>query len=302
MKRTAIVVLVATFVAVDLVLLTFALGRPQTSVAETRPTPGVASSSAPAELSKPNGSVTLIYTSGALVRLTRGQCTANGRPKLEVSRDLGVTFREVALPLLNASISPELGAQVETVNAVLNVSIGSPTEMTLVASDSDCKENGYATDDGGASWKPGEVPAVWSVDAAGTGVISPSGSSEPGCDVVALSPLSERNAKVACTNGIIRGTDDSGGEWVTLGRLDGVTGALFAGVRNGWAVAPDGDCRARAFSSANAGNSWTRLGCIAKDAGATSLVGTPTKLFVLIGEEIHLSTDGGKTWQSQESN
>ena len=86
-----------------------------------------------------------------------------------------------------------------------------------MASDAACVARVYVTDDGGASWTSAPKTEAWYVDAPSTGVVSPEGASEPGCNIVALVPYSDRNAKVLCTDGKVLGTDDNGDVWVTSG-------------------------------------------------------------------------------------
>lgn len=243
-----------------------------------------------------------LSSTGLMARVSRGRCTADSRPLIEISADRGATFSEIALPLLEETDDTALGAQVPTVRTVLKVGVASPDEITVVGSDEKCRARQFVTADGGASWKQSDVKDLpesadgWYIDAAGTDVVSSEGAGEPGCDVVALAPVSDRNVKVACPDGSILGSDDFGTEWVRLGVLAQIAGLAFDTLRDGFAVAPDGDCQARAFSTGDAGGQWEPLGCIAAKAEATALVGSSARMYALVEGAVQVSTDAGQKW------
>ena len=244
-----------------------------------------------------------LSTSGLLARVSRGRCTADSRPLIEISADQGATFDEIALPLLEAVDDTSLGGRTATVRTVLKVRAASVDQIAIIGSDEKCRARQFVTDDGGSSWRQSEVKNLpdseegWYVDAAGTGVVAPARATEPGCDVLALAPVSDRNAKVTCTDGSILGTDDSGDEWVRLGDLDQVAGLTFATLRDGYAAAPGDDCEARAYETSDAGGRWEPLGCIAKDERASALVGSTGRLYGLVDGVVQISTDGGQKWE-----
>jgi len=245
-----------------------------------------------------NGAVGLTFSSsGLLAKVTRGQCTAYGRPKIELSVDEGKTFNEIALPLLKPVDNAIPGIKVVTVRTILQVRVDSPKKIQVIGSDKDCVSHRYDTADGGKSWRRSSKIKTWYVDASGTGVVSPAGASEPGCTVVALVPLSDRNAKVLCTTGLVRGTDDNGGSWVTLGSLGGVTAGTFTGLREGLAATQDGTCLSRAYRTADAGGTWEPRGCISHKNATSSIVGTKARMYGLVGSKVRVSTNAGKSWR-----
>ncbi|MDR7085939.1 hypothetical protein J2X11_000778 [Aeromicrobium panaciterrae] len=259
------------------------------------PTPSSSSSAPPTEA---NGAVTLVQSQrGYLARVTRGQCTADGRPRIDLSLDGGEKFSEVALPLLGSSEGSNPGDAPQTVRTILSFQADSPTEFTVVASDDECTSRGFKTDDGGRSWQRSKIADEWFVDAPGTGVVSPDGATEPGCAVISLAPLSDRNAKVLCDNDLVLGTDDNGQRWVTLGSLDGVTAGLFGGLYDGYAIAPGGACTSRFYVTTDAGGVWTPGKCVSKAEVVTSLVGSTAQLYALVGDNVLTSVDLGKTWK-----
>lgn len=259
-------------------------------------TPSTTTSAASTEA---NGAVSLVQSDrGFLARVTRGQCTADGRPRIDLSLDQGETFSEIALPLLESADGSTPGDGPRAVRTILSFRADSPTKLAVVASDDECKSRGYETDDGGRSWHASEISDEWFVDAPGTGVVSPEGASEPGCNVISLAPLSDRNAKVLCDTGLVRGTDNNGEAWVTLGSLDGATAGLFGGLHDGYAIAPGGTCASRFYVTADAGGAWTPGSCISKTTVVTSLVGSIAKFYALAGDDVLTSDDLGKSWKA----
>lgn len=307
MRHKAAIAAFAVFLMVDLTLLVVlyehvhgeraAVGdEPIPSSVTGPPSPAVADTKAP------DGRVGLVLSdSGILARVWQGRCVRGSRPRIEISRDAGKVFEEIALPLLSEGEGAGSDKKDETVRTVLQIRADSPDEITVVASDDQCVARRFDTKDGGQSWTPSNTIKTWYIDAAGTGVVSPDGPSDPGCSVAALSLLSDRNVKVACDDGTIRGTDNNGDEWVTLGSLNGVAGLTIPTLRDGFAVAPEAGCKSRAFVTADAGGQWDAAGCIARKHAATSMVGTAGALFALVGNDVHFSDDAGKTWKNRTS-
>lgn len=306
MKRKAAVIGFVIFVLIDVVLfiaLRNHVSREQVIDDDTTSTPSAPATPPATEgPTTTNGRTSLTLSdTGILAKVWRGRCVANGQPRIELSSDQGKTFDEIALPLLTKADATEPGQRAVTVRTILFVRVDSPEAISVIASDEACKARRFDTTDRGASWTESQAISAWYVDAAGTGVASPGGPSEPDCDIVALSPFSERNAKVACADGTILGTDDNGEEWLGLGALPGVTGMTFQGLRDGYAIASDDGCEARLSVTYDAGSRWDRAGCIAKVGDAKSLVGGAGNLLALVGDEVHRSTDAGQTWTVQSA-
>ena len=304
MKHKLLVAGFGLFVVADIVLVAIlvrhvkadsyhAVGQPIASTSTSSAT------SKPTAVVKPTGARSLVVAPSSLMRVTRGTCASNGRPYLELSTDLGKNFHEVGLPHLKEADSTILGSQPVIVKTILQVNVTSTSEIAVVASDANCVAHGYSTQDGGASWSELKSIKDWFVNASGDEVVSPAGPSQPGCSVTDLSLFSDRNAKVSCQDGTIRGTDDSGATWVTLGSLNGMKTAVFSGLRSGFAIAEDADCKSRTYVTDDAGLNWTAAGC-AGEVKAESIAGTPARLLILARNDVKVSTDGGTTWTSPQ--
>lgn len=292
MRPVVKVTALAIFAIVDVVLLVLVLrGGDAVEPGEvTRPTSEPSASASAGAQAEPAGPVKFMLGGGnVLMRITQGSCTGTGRPVLEISTDRGARFREVALPTLDDSG--------RVVSVVLGAESTSADELTLVAGDEKCQTHGYTTTDGGETWTAGDVPPVWYVGADGQSVVSPALESQPGCTVASLSPQSEINVKVLCTSGVVKGTNDSGLTWVELGTLSEAVSATFVGLRQGYGVAPQAECRSQLYSTADAGGSWTPVACIDEKATMVALVGRGSRLTATDGETAWFSDDSGLTWE-----
>lgn len=289
---------VVLFIVADVVLVVFLFRQMRSDRYQASDEPVIAQSTRSSPITGgPTGAISLAYSaSGTLMRVTRGSCTATGRPFLELSADVGKNFKEIALPLLDQGDNTKFGSRPTTVKTILQVTASSATKFTVIASDEQCVSHRYSTNDAGANWTEQKKFQTWFVNASGDEVVSPGGASQPGCQIVSLSPISDRNAKVACENGSILGTDDHGDTWVTLGNLNNLSAATFDDLRNGYAVAEYTDCKARAYVTNDAGLNWKAAGCVGKNA-VQSLVGNAGRLVALVGDRVKISTDGGKTWE-----
>ena len=95
---------IVVFLLVDVVLVVYLMGQMR---ADRYQGGGVdldqLSTSPSPEQADPVGSVSLIQGKGALMRVTAGSCSKEGRPQLEVSTDGGESFDEMAVPVLAGS-------------------------------------------------------------------------------------------------------------------------------------------------------------------------------------------------------
>lgn len=293
LKITAIVL----FVIVDLAAAAFAIkhvnNRPVSqgsSLAVPSETP---SATAPTtEEPKQTDPTGLVVTGNVMARFVRGSCDAPSTTSLELSIDQAANFKEIALPLDENSDAN--GDRAAAVTSILGVTIKTPTELSIVGTDADCKSYSYATEDGGQEWKRGDTGDDWYVD--GDKVVTPDGPADAECEVLSVWPISDRNARVGCKDGQVRGTDDTGDTWVGLGALDGLNAVSFSTIRDGFGIAKTDDCAARAYATGSAGGNWEPLGCISDSKTAVAIGGAAVLLGALVDGDVYVSTDQGKSW------
>lgn len=230
---------------------------------------------------------------GYIVRSWRGSCSEAGRAKLEISTDGGVSFDEVALPVLKE------GAKAPVVRALLNVSAESRDEITIVGSDKTCATKFYRTKDGGKSWDEQDQYEGWYLNATGSEVGIDGTVTRPGCTVVRIAPVNEQNAKVLCDNGDVLGTNDLGEEWAVLGSLPDGTDISFASLRDGVGVQKTADCDVQLVSTGDAGGTWDDVSCVVKksDRPADTMTSSGGYIVVQVDGVIYVSTDAGDSWK-----
>ena len=220
---------------------------------------------------------------GTVLRATRGSCEG-GSATVELSTDGGATFE-------TADVGP--------VTAVLRVSVTPPSEMFVVGADDACDLATYSSDDRGKTWTPSPgTDGAWHLaPAASTVVHAPTGSVQPGCDVVALAALNESAARVLCADGTVQGTSDGGEGWQELGSLEGAVDLDFTDAATAWAVGATDDCATAVYKTVDAGIDWEQLGCL--DDGAPEAISADRAgVTVQAGGTVLTSTDDGETWDA----
>lgn len=295
LKITAILL----FVIVDIVaaVLTFrhVNQRPASSGAplvtpSVEPSP-TTQTPTPTEKATPTG---LIVADGLVARFAHGSCDRAGAAHIELSVDQAKTFKEIGLPLEEKADAD--GNRPVAVSSLLAVKGKAPQELSIVATDRDCKAHQYTTKDSGQSWKLEDSITDWYVDNAR--VVSPDGPVDAQCEVDSVSLVSDRNAKVGCKNDEIRSTDDTGATWTSAGIVEDLNGISFSGDTNGVAVATGTECKSRVYETVSAGETWAPISCIDKGKNAVAMGGSDGFLAALLDGEVRISTDAGKTWKN----
>ena len=293
LKITAIVL----FVFVDLVAAAFAIRhvnqRPVSqgsslSVPTETPSATVSTSVDP-KTEDPTG---LVVTGNVMARFVRGSCDDPAMASLELSTDSAANFKEIALPL--AAKSDANGDRSAAVTSIRGVTLTTPAELSIVGTDADCKSYRYVTENGGQDWKRTDTGDEWYVD--GAKVVTPAGRADAQCEVSSVWPISERNARVGCKDGQIRGTDDAGDTWVGLGALDGLSAVSFSTIRDGFGIAKTDGCASRVYATGSAGGNWEPLGCISDTKTAVAIGGAAALLAALVDGDVYVSTDQGESW------
>lgn len=240
--------------------------------------------------STPDG---LVITGGIMARYVSGSCDAPEIAGLAISTDKAATFKEITLPL-EAKTGAD-GRRSALVTSILGVTVTAADEFSLIGTDADCNAQRYTTKNGGQDWAHADAIDDWYVD--NLNVVTPAGPSDAECEVSSVWAISDRNARVACKDGQIRGTDDGGSAWVGMGSLNGMEAASFSTIRDGFAIAKDTDCDSRAFSTKAAGGQWQPLGCIQADKTGAAISGSADLLGAIVDGAVYVSTDQGTTWK-----
>lgn len=286
------------FLLLDLVLVGLLVQHLRANSVDASDEPASSLSTSATPEAKVTGAVGLVIDgkSGVIARSMRGSCSGTGQPKLELSVDDGKTFEEIALPLLEEPDPTQPASAIKAVRMILDVTVRSADRMVVVAGDDKCDPRAYETDDGGETWKKKDEVSSWYVDAAGDGVVSTSGTTEPGCDVIALTRFSAASANVMCSGGRIRSSNDGGTTWVPQGIFEEVVqAATFVDQSQAYAVASRDNC-ARSFSSTDAGITWESGGCVGLYR-VTALANDGSTLVATDGGDLRRSTDGGEKWK-----
>jgi hypothetical protein len=215
-----------------------------------------------------------------LLYATRGQCDGDVTGKLVLSTN-GATSTSTSSTGLKE---------------ILAVSAVSRSELHVVGADADCDLHRLTSSDGGDSWTPDSSSSVWYPDLHDAKkVVSPDGSSEPGCTVTSLSQIGTDFARVSCADGTIRGTGNGGDKWLKLGRLDNVRVATFTTFNAGYALAVYQGCAAQEFTTRDGGRTWAPGGCISGEP-AQAIGANDTMLVGVVADQLYASDNGGKSW------
>jgi photosystem II stability/assembly factor-like uncharacterized protein len=215
----------------------------------------------------------------ALLYATRGQCDGDAPGRLVVSINGGASIA-----------TSETGLA-----SVLAVSAVSRTELRVVGADDECSVRRLRSTDGGDSWLTDPDDDLWYPDPTdATKIVSPQGSSEPGCTVTSLSQVGDDFGRVSCSDGTVRGSGD-GKKWVELGRLDDVRVTSFTTFSAGVALAVYQGCAAQAFTTRDSGRTWAPGGCISGEP-AQAIASGESGLAAVVADQLYVSDDAGKSW------
>lgn len=210
----------------------------------------------------------------------RGRCDGGASAELVLSTDGGAS-----------TTTPDTGLK-----EIVAVSAVSRSELHVVGADSNCDLQRLVSTDGGDSWAPDTSTDVWYPDLDDPKkVVSPEGTSKPGCIVTSLSQIGDDFARASCADGTIRGTGNGGDKWLTLGRLDNVRVASFTTFNAGYALAVYQGCAAQEFTTRDGGRTWAPGGCITGEP-AQAIGANDTGLVAIVDSQLYVSDNGGKSW------
>lgn len=248
----------------------------------------------------PVGAVSLTAGKGdLLVRVMAGSCTTAGGPQLELSSNLGRTFRHIRVPQVDDGTG--VSASSPAVRAIVFVEATSPTAISVGAADTKCAVHRYSTTDAGATWKQESAPlAQWYLDPKTGVAVSPIGRTDAGCKsgIGHIAPITKQTAKVFCASGTIRSTTDGGQVWTSIGKLADASAVVFTGARTGYATVAGTACKSHVYATVTGGATWLPRGCVVKELVIPGLTGTAKHLVSGGPSGVRLSTDDGKTWKA----
>lgn len=254
----------------------------------TSPTTSPATSSTvlPPDAVPPEATVLLDMASdGSAIRATRGSCPADGAdaepPAVQVSGDAGETWSTVE----------------SSSSAVLRVAAGRSGRSWFVATDDDCALVEHDSAGDGEDWTTSSPDGAWAlpVDATATSILAPIGDVEVGCAPVSLAAIDSKNAVVACTDGALRISTDSGKTWTDGAAVPGVVGVTFVGPNSGYALAVTSQCPAQVWQTGDGGASFAELACLDGAAPQAITAAGPT-ILAQVGGSLQRSDDEGDTW------
>lgn len=228
----------------------------------------------------PTSAMMALANDQTLLYAVRGKCGTDQAPKLTISTDGGSSTSTLASGL----------------KEILAVDVVTRSDLHIVGTDTSCVVQKLASTDGGDTWTPDTTNNLWYPAAKDpTTVVSPKGSSKPGCTVTSLSQIGKDFARVSCADGSIRGTGNGGDKWFKLGRLDNVRVANFATFNAGYALAVFQGCAAKEFTTRDGGRTWAPGGCITGEP-AQAIASNDTGLVAVVNNSFYASDNSGIKW------
>lgn len=221
---------------------------------------------------------------GALLRTSRGDCPGSRRP------DVTVATRTDQAPAAR---------RVPGLRTVVGAQAVSRRNLAIVGLNQRCRAGVYSSGDGGRTWarRAGDA-GQWHLNADPTArsVVSPTGRRHTPCVPRSLSPLDATAARVLCRDGVLLGTEDVGGTWITLGRLPGAVDIRYTAPGAAVALATLPKCPAAAMQTSDGGATWQRLACI-PGRRPLAVAAQGSVMAAQVGTRLYVSTDSGSHWR-----
>ncbi|WP_456695181.1 WD40/YVTN/BNR-like repeat-containing protein [Aeromicrobium sp. P5_D10] len=292
MKKTLPLLLIAAFVVVDVVLIMGARRHvfqdpppadiaAVSAVSTPQPTAEPESTQVDYDFDAERSVAISSARDGALVFGSRGGTCSTSAPRalISASADGGAKLNRVETSLVT----------------VLAARASNRTDLRILGQDASCTVREARSTDGGVTWKASKEISLWYADPDnGKHVVSPVNAADTGCDVISVSQVTPQSARVGCVDGTIKGTGDGGRTWTDLGRLDNLRVATFLTPTAGYALARYNGCAANAFTTKDAGVTWTPGGCITGEP-AQGLAASANGLAAIVDDGLYTSGDAA-TW------
>jgi hypothetical protein len=182
-----------------------------------------------------------------------------------------------------------------------------PTDLSLVqvvALDQNCEAQVYRSVDLGASWQgPLSVAGTWYFDpSTPTQVGSPDGPRSVLCEGAELAAAGNR-AAVRCVDGSVITTIDRGITWSETAGIADVLAINYSPDSYVMAQGADHICDGLRFATLNSGTASVPGGCFnavraagVRNSGAIAIAQSGNSTLLWVGDDLVISTDGGRTW------
>jgi hypothetical protein len=307
-RRGWIYIAIAAFIALDLLLIAWALsttradptGAPLPSVEPALPVePAVTSEPEPIVTAEP--AITALAPTRILTavdgntawRASTGSCPATAAAP-ERTTDSGATW----------TTTDATGPT--NVTALLRIMVdGLQTASMVGLSADDCTPQFIKTFVAGSNYAsyPEQLAGAWFVDPADrAGIHSPAGDSMAPCDaIIALAPSDAENAAILCSNNDIFTTTDAAATWSGPTVVPGALNLTSTGAGYVVVVVASADCAGLQLLALTE-EGTTVTGCYPMLVQANSLAGNVAlsvadgTVWLWAGEALGHSTDGGATW------
>jgi hypothetical protein len=226
-------------------------------------------------------------------RATAGDCQTQGR--LERSSNGGKSWQQVAKPALGPIV--RLGAESDD-NLYVIGGTGKDCSAYYI----------HYSADGSIAEQTGAPQGHWYADPTDPDEIQGPGPAKrrpcKGQHVLGLGSLSMSRALLICTDGSVMVTTNSGKSWKKADKFVG-TIAVGSGGGRVWTAGKGKKCdgiAVRSFSLTSAGKLSHSSRCapdIQLSPGRTAIDASGGAIWLWAGNEVQVSTDGGRTWKSR---
>lgn len=232
----------------------------------------------------------LIALDGSLgVRAQVGECNDPGN--IEFSTDVGETW------------FPSPSFEETSATQVLRILPGNGGTTFVVALNEACTPQIYSTVDNGITWNgPLSAVGTWFLNPAAPSALgAPGGAKTIGCEAVGISPITDRDVGVLCSDGSVLVTENGGATWSEPGYIEGIT-ALAYSKQNLLGLADrDELCPGLKLVKLEPDDGVDGISCVEVDpqivaAGEVALAESNSSLILWAGDNQYISVNGGQTW------
>lgn len=233
---------------------------------------------------------------GSVIRAVRGSCgpaseTAEADDDsplpapVAVSHDFGETWEEVP---------PEV---TELAHAVVRVAARGSSRSWFVTADEGCELIEHDAAAGAADWSTSSPEGAWALptDALAMQLVAPGGVVDIDCTPRYIAAIDAKHAVVACTDGQLLATADSGVSWDGVAGVPGVVAISFVGTNTGYALAATDECAAQVLTTSDGAGAWEEAACLDGDE-AQAITAAGTTVLALVDGDVQRSDDKGATW------